>query len=292
MQHDRASADRTEITRLPAFPVRAAESHKGTYGRVAVIGGSIGLSGAPAMASLAALRAGSGLVTCLCPASINTILEIKLTEVMTHPLPVDADGALGEKALEELRRIGTSFNVVVAGPGLGRNRKTLDMLKSFFGSITCPAVVDADGLLLFPRDAPTASDMVLTPHPGEFARMLGESIDAVQRSRLEKALQYTASHDAILVLKGNKTIVAQGDKYYINSTGNPGLATGGAGDVLSGIIGSLLGRGFEPFDAACLGCWLHGRAGDLAAGALGEESVIAGDLITFLPRAIQERKSP
>lgn len=280
-----------EVKSIPTLPPRSPESHKGTYGHVAVMGGSLGLTGAPVMAADAAMRMGAGLVTCACPAHLNTILEIKLTEAMTWPLPVDEQGCLNNDALSFFQSVMDRFDALVVGPGIGRHETTQTFVGNVLNAFEGPIVVDADGLLAFADDQPCTPSMVLTPHPGEFARMIGSTPKAVQADRLKLALDYAQKRAGILVLKGHETIVAGQGAYFINATGNPGMATGGAGDVLSGIIGALLARGLAPFDAACLGCWLHGRAGDLGAELMGEESLVATDLLAYLPQAIQERKA-
>jgi NAD(P)H-hydrate epimerase len=279
-----------EFLEVPTVAPRAPASHKGTFGHVLILGGSLGMTGAAALAAEAAMRAGAGLVTCACPGHVNPILEVKLTEAMTWPLPVDAAGCLAGDALRVLNAGRDRFNAAAVGPGLGRHPTTLGFVRSFLTDVSFPVVVDADALGVFAEGLEVGPAMILTPHPGEFGRMIGVEAREVQESRQERACAFAQEHAGVLVLKGHETIVAEEGRFYVNRTGNPGMATGGSGDVLSGIIAALFAQGLEPFAAACLGVWLHGRAGDLACSVLGEESVLAGDLIHFLPEAIRERK--
>ena len=279
-----------EVRELSWFAPREAESHKGTYGHLLVIGGSLGLTGAAALASEAALRTGAGLVTCACPGHVNPILEVKLTEAMTWPLPITREGRLGEEALRVLRGGLGRYTAAVVGPGLGRHDDTLGFVKGFLRELELPVVVDADALAAFGEDLRPRTGMVLTPHPGEFGRMTGRAAREIQSDRRKYAFDFVRENDGVLVLKGHGTLVVEKDRFYVNETGNPGMATGGAGDVLSGILGALLARRMDPFPAACLAVWLHGRAGDLACESVGEESLTAGDIIRFLPEAIAERK--
>ncbi len=278
------------IAELPFLPRRKPDTHKGTYGHVLVVGGSLGMTGAAALASEAALRAGAGLVTCACPGHVNAILEVKLTEAMTWPLPIDREGCLGQEAIRVLKAALDRYSALVIGPGLGRHETTKRFVQSLLDAAAAPVVVDADALNVLADGYKARDNMVLTPHPGEFGRIIGKTSRQVQADREKLAVSFAADHEGVLVLKGHRTIVAQSDRLYVNETGNPGMATGGAGDVLSGLIGGLLAQGLAPFDAACLGVWLHGRAGDLACAELGEESLLAGDIIRHLPGAFSERK--
>ncbi len=280
-----------EISAVPTIPPRERESHKGTYGHVLVIGGALGMTGAPVMACEAALRSGAGLVTCACPAHLVAIIAAKLVEAMTFPLPTDAQGCLNADALRILTASADRFDAFVIGPGLDGRDGTRDFVRALIDGVRRPSVVDAGGLRAFDAQHPVPAHCVATPHPGEFAFMTGATAADIQRDRRAAAFQFMERNDGILVLKGSGTIVCAKDRFCVNPTGNPGMATGGAGDVLAGILGALLAQGWDPFQAAMLGAWLHGRAGDLACGELGEESVIAGDITAHLPGAIRERKA-
>ncbi|HAK96745.1 MAG TPA: NAD(P)H-hydrate dehydratase [Planctomycetes bacterium] len=280
-----------EVSTVPAIPARERDSHKGTYGHVLVIGGSLGFTGAPVMACEAALRAGAGLVTCACPAHVVAIVAAKLTEAMTFPLPTDGQGCVNAEALRILTASADRFDAFVIGPGLDPRDATRDFVRALIDGVRRPFVVDAGALRAFGGDRPVPAHCVATPHPGEFALLTGAAAADVQRDRRAAAVQFMERNDGVLVLKGSGTIVCAADRLYVNPTGNPGMATGGAGDVLAGVLGALLGQGWEPFDAAVLGVWLHGRAGDLACAEVGEESLIAGDITRHLAAAIRERKA-
>lgn len=279
----------SEVRELPELPERKPESHKGDYGRVLVIAGSPGMTGAAFLAGKAALRSGSGLVTVACPESLNPILEVKLTCVMTMPAAETADHTLAMAALDVLLERSDEADSVALGPGVSRHEETARLVRALVEKIDKPLVIDADGLnnlvgaieILQKRQAPT----VLTPHPGEMARLAGIKTAEVQKARKDTAAGFARKCGAIVALKGHETIVTDGSKVYVNKTGNPGMASGGTGDVLTGMVASFLGRGFEPFDAARLAVYLHGAAGDIAASEVGQESVIATDLLGALPYA-------
>lgn len=282
----------SEVRNVPVVPRRPADSHKGTYGHVLVVVGSLGLTGAPALSAEAALRAGAGLVTCACPAHLQPVLAIKLTEAMTWPLPTDAGGCLNEEALRILLAGIERFDALVIGPGLGRHTPTLRFVAGLLAGAGLPAVVDADALLAWPGGEGLPAQCAITPHPGEFARLMGCTAAEVQSDRRAHAAAFTAAQDCVLVLKGHATLVADRERIYVNATGNPGMATGGAGDVLAGVMGALLGRGIPLFEAATLGVWVHGRAGDMARDAVGEDALLARDIIAFLGAAMAERGAP
>jgi NAD(P)H-hydrate epimerase len=273
---------------LPTLPARAADSHKGTYGRVLVVAGSRGMAGAAVLAGSAALRGGAGLVTVAVPAGILPTVAAGNPCYLTSPLPEDADGRLCRLAEQALWEQCESADVTALGPGLGRGEELNHLVTEVAFRGSKPLVLDADGLnaashgeRLRARPAPT----ILTPHPGEFARLLGVSIADVQADRQGLAARFAAEHGVVVLLKGHGTVVTDGRRCYLNPTGNPGMATGGTGDVLTGLIAALVGQGLEPFAAAQLGAWWHGRAGDLARDELGEVSLIAADLLGYLPRA-------
>lgn len=270
-------------------PPRATAGTKFTSGHVVVAGGSRGLTGAPCLAAEAAMRAGAGYVTALVPASLETIFEIRLLEVMTRALP-DAGGALAPAAAAEALAATARAGALVLGPGAGRSDGTFAFLRELAARAEVPLLLDADGLnahagsldALAARDRPT----VLTPHAGELARLLETSSDEVGRRRLRSAREAARHAQAVVVLKGDDTIIARPDgTVAVNDLSAPGLATAGSGDVLSGIIGAHLAKGMDPFAAACAGVRRHAAAGVVAARAHGAGGVIARDVIGALPRA-------
>jgi ADP-dependent NAD(P)H-hydrate dehydratase len=279
------------IRTVPALKPRAADAHKGDFGRVLVIAGSRGMSGAAVLCASAALRGGAGLVRLAVPESVLPLVAVANPCYMTVPLPEDSDGRLSVLALPMLLDAARWCTTLALGPGLGQSEDVSAVVLGVLGGTTVPLVLDADGLnavaahlgTLTERKAP----IVLTPHPGEFARLLGRSTADVQNSRQAMAIAFAAAHRAVVALKGQSTVVTDGRRVFINTTGNPGMATGGTGDVLTGLIAALLGQGLEPFTAAQLGVYLHGLAGDLARDALGETSLISSDLLDYLPRAFQ-----
>jgi ADP-dependent NAD(P)H-hydrate dehydratase / NAD(P)H-hydrate epimerase len=273
------------------LPVRPGDAHKGRVGRLFILGGSPGLTGAPSLTALAALRAGAGLVTIGLPAGLNLALEAKLTEVMTLPLAQTPAGSLAPEAEPEVLARRAVTDVWVVGPGLGREPGALTLARSILRHAPGRLVVDADGLYALsgdvewwrPADSPPA---ILTPHPGEMARLQEKEPPAPGAAAWESAAAYARAHRCVLVLKGAPTIVAAPDgRIWINPTGNSGMATGGTGDALTGVIAALLGQGLGPVDAARLGVYLHGYAGDLAGEACGPVGLLPTDLIAALPRA-------
>lgn len=279
----------TLVTDLPRLPPRAGEANKGDFGRVLVVAGSRGMSGAAALCASAALRGGAGLVRLAVPASILPLVAPFNPCYMTAPLPEDATGRLSLAARDELLNMLGASTVAAVGPGLGRSLELTALLEAVIDTRT-PLVLDADALNALAANTPLLRRKVptiLTPHPGEFARLLGSDIATVQSARQEHAVAFAAEHGVVLVLKGHRTIVTDRQRTYVNTTGNPGMATGGTGDVLCGLIGALLAGGQEAFAAAQLGVYLHGLAGDLARDELGETSLIASDLLEYLPRAFR-----
>ncbi len=276
---------------LDAVPRRGRDSTKFSAGQVLVCGGSRGLTGAPCMASEAAMRAGAGYVTALVPGSLDAIFEARLLEVMSVALP-DADGALIEAAREEVLERAGRADAVVLGPGLGRAEETFELARGLAASLTAPLVLDADGLnahagrleSLFDRPAAT----VLTPHAGELARLLGVGGSDVAAHRLESARAAARAAGAIVVLKGDDTLVAEpGGRVAVNRGGVPALATAGTGDVLSGVLGAMLAKRLDQFTATCAAVFTHAAAGRLAAQEVGAEGVIASDVIRRLPAALR-----
>lgn len=276
---------------------RARDAHKGMYGHVLVVGGSRGMSGAPTMAAMAALRAGSGLVTVAAPSSAQWLIAAKSAEVMTVPVS-EVDGALCAGSFEQIQRAAESCDVLCVGPGGARLPEAQALLARVASEIDRPMVIDADGLNAIAgvpgQVAERSTATILTPHPGECGRLLGMETEDVQVDRIRAVRRAAERYRAVVVLKGARTLIADGRAgrdfvpVAVNTTGNPGMATGGSGDSLTGIIGSLVGQGLGDFDAACLGVFLHGRAGDLAAAGIGESGMIAGDIIGMLPGAMRE----
>ncbi len=274
----------------PLLPARPATGHKGTFGHLLVVAGSTGKAGAAAMTAEGGLRSGAGLVTVAAPASVQAALAVKLTEAMTEPL-AEVDGALSLQALEPLRRLGDGKQALALGPGLGLAEETRALVRRLLCECPLPLVLDADGLnavaerpaLLRER---AAGSTILTPHPGEMARLTGRSVAEVEADRIGIARQFASRHRVVLVLKGARTVTALPDgRVRLNGSGNPGLASGGMGDVLTGLIGGLLAQGLAPAAAAVLGVYLHGRAADRLRVRFGEAGMVAGDVLAELPAA-------
>jgi ADP-dependent NAD(P)H-hydrate dehydratase len=281
------------VRAIPRLAPRKREGHKGDYGRVLVIGGSAGMIGAPAMAGLAALRSGAGLVTLAVPRGIQPTAAGLVPCATSIPLRQTAGGSVNEDGAN-LRDAIEAVDVVAFGPGFGPGTDAMDRrwVRLLRACSVRPVVIDADGLNLLGRVGAKAAGAakarwVLTPHPGEAARLLGCGVGAVQRDRKQAAVRCQRAYagEGVVVLKGAGTVVTDGRRVYVNTTGNPGMATGGSGDVLTGVVAALVGQGLDLFDAAVLGVYVHGLAGDLAAGAKGPVSVIATDLIDALPGA-------
>ena len=279
------------VRSVPRLPRRARDAHKGDFGHVLVLGGSPGLTGAPALAALGALRAGAGLATVGCARAVQPVVAGYSPCLMTLGLPDTAGGALSHAGLAPALRFSSRCRAVVLGPGLGRDHDTGEFVRSFVTSVESATVVDADALNLLAGHAESLREaggtFIVTPHPGEAGRLLGLTASAPIPANRRKAVEDLAAlTGGVAVLKGHRTLVCDGKRLYENRTGNPGMATGGTGDVLAGVIGALLAQGMEPFDAAVLGVRVHGRAGDLAARRLGETALIASDLLDFLGAAM------
>ena len=281
---------------VPRLPPRPADGHKGTFGRVLVIAGSRGMTGAAVLCGSAALRGGAGLVQVAVPGEVLPTVAAGNPCYLTSSFAQDTRGRLGSSAVDELVGAAAWADVVAVGPGLGQSDAVPGLMTALFDRANKPLVVDADGLNALAR-LPAADwrtrrqPAVLTPHPGEFARLCSQPAEAVRDRREELATAYAAEHQVVLVLKGHRTLVTDGSRLYRNDTGNPGMATGGTGDVLTGLIAALIGQKLDPFDASVLGVWVHGRAGDLAAGVVGQTALIATDLLTYLPAALREVES-
>jgi NAD(P)H-hydrate epimerase len=267
------------------IPSRVMDSNKGMYGKVLVIGGSRGKSGAAAMAGQAALRAGAGLVTVATAESVLSIVAVSMPELMTEPLAETSDGMIANQSISHLAK---DKNVVAIGPGLGTLHETSAFVRRVGAECRAQLVIDADGLNALIGFEGDLGGAVLTPHPGEMARLIEKSVDYVTANRVDVASDFAKRRNAYVVLKGHRTVVAAPDgSAYINPTGNPGMATGGTGDILTGMIAGILAQEHLGafIDRLCLAVYLHGLAGDLAAEELGEESLVATDLLRFLPKA-------
>lgn len=278
------------------LPERPDDGHKGTFGTVVVLAGSQGFTGAAYLASVGAARAGAGLVRLLVAQSIYPILAEKCTEVMVHPLPESAPGALGPESAGAAIRGLRGADAAVIGPGLGRALSTRRLLEDLLPRVTIPAVLDADGLnLVAGLDgflARLTPDLVLTPHPGEFARLSGLVTSAIQADRVGAARRFAGSWRKVVVLKGAQTVVAGPDgRLAVNPAATPALASGGTGDVLAGMIGALLGQGLPAFEAAVTGVYVHGLAGQWLEHDLGRSGVLAGDLLPQIPRVMQRLRT-
>jgi len=275
---------------------RLLQAHKGDYGHLFVVAGSPGKTGAAAMVCSGALRMGTGLVTLGIPAALNPILEAKLTEAMTEPLPDVGTGYLSSDAGESIVQLLGGKTAVALGPGISTQPQVQEFLLDLIPQLSLPLVIDADGITALaagPEVLKKCKDnVILTPHPGEMARLMGLTTDKVQADRIGVATACAAEYGCIVVLKGYKTIIATPEEeVYINTTGNPGMASGGTGDVLTGMIGGLLAQGLPPVEAATWGTYLHGLAGDRAAQTVGEIPLIAGDIIDRIPDALNEVKA-
>lgn len=276
------------------LPPRLPSSHKGTFGHAGIIAGSIGKTGAAAMTAAAALRSGAGLVTVATPASVNDILEAKLLETMTAPMPETKARTLGRSGLERLLSFAQARTAVAVGPGVTTHPETVELLQALIPRLDRPAVLDADALnALAGRTtllADCKSPMILTPHPGEMARLEGEATpQSINADRLGTAGRFARRRGVFLVLKGARTVVAHPDgRLAICPTGNPGMATAGAGDVLTGLIAGFLAQRLDPWQAACAGTYFHGLAGDLAAEKWGEPGMTAGDILAQIPHALTQ----
>ncbi len=275
------------------LPDRPVTGHKGRFGHLLLLAGSTGKTGAAALAGNAAVRGGSGLVTVAAPSAVHDILEVKLTEAMTCPLAAD-NGLISPRAQNQIAELLEGRQALAIGPGLGQSEGLAALLAWLLVSAELPTVIDADGLNLLVGQLGqlkqrSGAPVVLTPHPGEMARLSGLSIDVIEADRYRVATEFAAEHNVVLLLKGVRTIIAAPDgRVRINGSGNDGLASGGSGDVLTGLIGALLAQGVEPFSAAALAAWLHGRAAELVAEGQGTAGMAASDLLNQLPVARRE----
>jgi hydroxyethylthiazole kinase-like uncharacterized protein yjeF len=273
---------------------RRPDSHKGDYGHLLVIAGSVGKTGAAAMACEAALRIGAGLVTLAIPKSLNPIMEIKLTEVMTEPLPETPKQTLSLRAFNSIVRLSRNKQAVIIGPGVGTFKETQSLLLKLIKTLDLPIILDADGLTALAAQAKTLPipnrSLILTPHPGEMARLIRSTPKEVQENRIGISRSFAQTNHLHLVLKGYRTLIATPKgEIFINPTGNPGMASGGTGDVLTGMIGGLICQGLDILRSLQIAVYLHGLSGDEAARELGEESLIATDIIRKIPALFRGR---
>ena len=275
------------------LPARAADSHKGQFGKILIIGGSRGMAGAAALTGSAALRSGSGLVTVATSSPCVTQVAQVNPCFMTLEFPCDSGGRIAVTS-DQIREICLSMDVVAIGPGLGRSADLQLLVSDLFRFLDRPMVLDADALFALSDSEDVRGELVqhewpriLTPHAGEFKTLTGSQSDS-REELCALANDWADSSKCVFVLKGHQTLVTDGKQNYVNQTGNPGMATAGSGDVLTGVITSLLGQGMEAFDAAKAGVYMHGLAGDLGAAELGQPSLIATDLIDYLPQASQK----
>ena len=266
-------------------------THKGQAGHVCVLAGSLGKTGAAALVCLGAARAGAGLVTLFIPESLNPILEVKLTEAMTFPIAETAEKTPSSAAFHQMLHFLKGKQALAMGPGISTNEDTATLVKELLAKARCPVVLDADAITAVSEDPAILRKaqvpLVLTPHPGEMARICHCAVSDVQGDRLESASRFSREYGVVLVLKGHRTIIAAPDgKLAINSTGNPAMASGGMGDTLTGIIAGLLAQGFDPFRAACLGVYVHGAACDRIFGGVSTRGLLATDMLDQVPAVL------
>lgn len=271
---------------LEHLPERDINAHKGDFGKVLLLCGSEGYTGAAALAAMGALRCGAGLVYLGVPRSIYAIEAVKLTEPIVFPLP-EVDGMLSAQALPKILSMLVGMGAVLIGPGLGQSEGTRAVIRAVLEEAKCPVVLDADGIngicrhmdILRERRYPT----VLTPHAGEFARLGATALE----DRKVSAERFAREYGCVLLLKGHHTVITDGEECYVNQTGNPGMAVGGSGDVLAGMITGLIGQGLTPLTAAACGAWIHGAAGDLCAREIGQYAMLPTDMLDMLGRLLK-----
>lgn len=277
---------------IQKIPQRDSRSHKGDYGRVLVVAGSRGMTGAATLSCMGSMRSGSGLVYCIVPESVEQVMSVKLTEVIIVGAKDLSEGCLAPCSRKEVVSMSKSCDVVAIGPGLGSNVQTFRLVKGLVTDIEKPLVLDADGLNALAGETDILRDRkfpaVITPHPGEMARLLGLDKEEVQQEREEVASGAAERFGCVVVLKGHNTVVASPDgAVFVNTTGSSAMATAGMGDILTGMIASFIGQGLDEFSSAVCAVYLHGSAGDLAAKEKGAFSTIATDVLAFLPEAFR-----
>ena len=270
----------------PRLPKRPADSHKGMYGHVLVVAGGRGMAGAAALVGASALRSGAGLVRIASPVEVQPTVAQYEPSYMTYPLPQDEEGFVDfDRARTALGRLAKQATVLAVGPGLGQAEGITALVRWIIESVEVPTVLDADALNALganPDFSASKRPIIITPHPGEFGRLVAKTTAEVQADRESLAANFARTHQVVVLLKGNGTIVTDGEKVYVNTTGNPGMATGGAGDVLTGVTAAMLAQGLPAFEAACLATYAHGLAGDIARDQNGEVGMIAGDIVDAL----------
>lgn len=273
------------------LPRRLDDAHKGMCGRIFILAGSKGMTGAATLSALGALRSGAGLVTVGSADCEQSVLAVKLTEAMTMAFSSEC-GAVSLKDKEKIKEAANTADVFVIGPGMGRAPQTQELIRYLIKNVNTPMVVDADGLNALTENINIlkgrAFQTIITPHEGEMALLCGKPAEEIRKNRMETAQKFAKETGAVVVLKGKNTIVTDGDEVFVNSTGNSGMATGGSGDVLSGVIGSLTAQVKNPYDGAVAGVFVHGRAGDLAAAKKGKLGIIASDITENVPYALKE----
>jgi NAD(P)H-hydrate epimerase len=278
---------------VPLIGPRPTAANKGSFGHVLVIGGSVGKAGAAAMAGMSALRVGAGLSTIATPKSVLATVAGFHPEVMTEPLEETDAGTISKQAFKRVDALAKGKTVLAVGPGISRNSETAEFVRAVVKKHAAPMVLDADGLNAFEGHASElrgrSRTLVLTPHPGEMARLTGTTVAAVQRDRINVAREFAGEHRLILVLKGHRTLIAMPDgEVWVNTTGNPGMATGGTGDILTGMVAGMMAQNPERASEAVLAAvHLHGLAGDVARESMGEHSLVATDLVRALPEAFR-----
>ncbi len=270
----------------PRLPKRPADSHKGMYGHVLVIAGGRGMAGAAAMVGASALRSGAGLVRIASPGEVQPTVAQYEPSYMTYPLAQDDEGLVDfGKARPTLERLAKAATVLAVGPGLGQAEGIKALVRWVVDSVEVPTVLDADALNAMAGSFDVSRSkrtLVITPHPGEFGRLINRPTAEVQADREALAAGFAREHKVVVVLKGSGTIVTDGERVYVNTSGNPGMAKGGSGDVLTGVTAAMLAQGLPPFEAACLATYAHGLAGDIARDQNGEVGMIAGDIVDAL----------
>jgi len=277
------------------LPFRATYSHKGSFGKVLILAGSSGMTGAAYLTSEAAMRSGAGIVVLGIPRSLNPIMEVKLTEVMTLPLAETEKQSLGEEAEETILKLMKNYSILGIGPGISRQAETQRLVRKVIEKSNIPLVVDADAIYALSEDPTilkkTKTPLVITPHPGEIAKLINKDVDYILNNQLDITREIAQKFGIVVVLKGARTIIANKEgEVYINIGDNSGMATGGSGDVLTGIICSLIAQGADNFSAAITGVYIHSLAGDLARDIKGERGMIAGDILSQVPKAFLNLK--
>ncbi len=288
--------NRLETRNLPRLAKRRTDAHKGDFGHVFLLTGSRGMVGAGCLSAWGALRGGAGLVTVGCPESLYPVYASKLTEAMGLPLPETKSGGLARKGLERIIEFAYNCKVVALGPGMGRDPETAELVREISCRLDHVLVLDADAIAAFAgcaeRFAERKGPTLITPHPGEMGELIGKSAAQVQEDRENVAVEFAKRFEVFAVLlKGAGTIITDGSNLFENSTGNPGMATGGSGDVLTGVVAALVAQRLDHFEAGCLGAYVHGLAGDLAARKYGQISMTAGDIVSCLPAAFESYRT-